>query len=381
MSVTHAEFTIERQYHCTPSQTFSAFADPELKARWFAVPERFENRVWELDFRVGGGEVNSGGPAGGAVPHLPQPLPRHRRRRADRLRLRPAPRRPPDVASPDHDRALPRRSGTRLVFTEQGAFFDGLDDPAEREHGTGKLLDALGALPRRGASRDDPDPPRHPFASYCWKALIAFTSATCPSSRNQIDDERRPRPAGRALAAGGDAACSWTTTPGSTLPESTIVVEYLDRFGDAPPLIPADPDAALQARLWDRVIDGRVKTPMQKIVLDNLRPEGDRRPPRGRGGPRRARPRLPVLDEQLRGNAWLAGPDFTLADCAAAPALLYARAVRRWDEDGLADLTRTTQPSWPGRRSPGSSTRRGRSAVLPAPLARLRRLSRVAPPR
>jgi hypothetical protein len=39
---------------------------------------------------------------------------------------------------------LPAEGGTRMVFTEQGAFFDGLDDPAEREHGTGKLLDALG---------------------------------------------------------------------------------------------------------------------------------------------------------------------------------------------------------------------------------------------
>jgi glutathione S-transferase len=61
---------------------------------------------------------------------------------------------------------------------------------------------------------------------------------------------------------------------GATLPESTMIVEYLDGVGDAPQLIPADPAAALQARLWDRVLDGHVMTPMQKIVGDALRREG-----------------------------------------------------------------------------------------------------------
>ena len=48
---------------------------------------------------------------------------------------------------------FPAEGGTRLLFTEQGAFFDGLDDPAEREHGTGKLLDALGEFLTSGATR------------------------------------------------------------------------------------------------------------------------------------------------------------------------------------------------------------------------------------
>jgi hypothetical protein len=43
----------------------------------------------------------------------------------------------------------PQGSGTRLIFTEQGAFLDGFDDPAMREHGTRELLDALGAELRR----------------------------------------------------------------------------------------------------------------------------------------------------------------------------------------------------------------------------------------
>jgi glutathione S-transferase len=189
----------------------------------------------------------------------------------------------------------------------------------------------------------------HPFASYCWKALIALYEREVPFERHQIDDDAdRARlaelwpPASMPLLEDHDA--------GIALPESTIVVEYLDRFGDAPPLIPADPEAALRARLWDRVIDGRVQTPMQKVVLDNLRPEGTS-DAHGVEEAREALDRVyPLLDGQLRGNAWLAGADFTLADCAAAPGLFYARAVRRWDEDALHDLTRyyaalTARPS------------------------------------
>jgi glutathione S-transferase len=127
---------------------------------------------------------------------------------------------------------------------------------------------------------------------------------------------------------------------GLVVPESTTIVEYLDGFGDAPPLVPRERAAALQARLWDRVIDGHVMTPMQKIVGDALRPDG-------RGDPEgvsQASASLDnsygMLDAHLAGCEWAAGGAFTLADCAAAPALHYARAVHRWDEDRLPNLTR-----------------------------------------
>ena len=129
---------------------------------------------------------------------------------------------------------------------------------------------------------------QHPFASYCWKALIALYERDVPFERHFVGDE-----ADRARLA---ELWPMATIPvlvdraaDVTLPESTTIVEYVDGLGDAPRLIPADPATALQARLWDRVIDGHVMTPMQKIVEDNLRPEGrDRRsawptaPPRPR---------------------------------------------------------------------------------------------------
>jgi uncharacterized protein YndB with AHSA1/START domain len=144
MSVTHERFTIERRYGCSPNQTFIAFSDPDLKRQWFANPGNWPDAVWELDFRVGGGELSSGGSPGG-------------RHNTFKSRYHDIVENERIVFAYDllHDHRLvsvslttieffPDGEGTRLVFTEQGAFFDDPDAPPVREHGTGKLLDALG---------------------------------------------------------------------------------------------------------------------------------------------------------------------------------------------------------------------------------------------
>jgi glutathione S-transferase len=179
----------------------------------------------------------------------------------------------------------------------------------------------------------------HPFAAYCWKALIALYERDLPFEPHVVGDETdRARVA--ELWPMASIPVLVDDEARITLPESTTIVEYLDGLGDAPRLVPEDPAAALQARLWDRVIDGHVMTPMQKIVLDSLRPEGRR----DLEGIVEARATLDqaydLLDKHLSGGVWAAGSAFTLADCAAAPALFYARVVHRWDEERLADLTR-----------------------------------------
>jgi glutathione S-transferase len=189
----------------------------------------------------------------------------------------------------------------------------------------------------------------HPFAAYCWKALIALFERDVPFERRFVGGEAdRARlaelwPMASIPVLVDDAA-------GLTLPESTTIVEYLDRHGDAPALVPAEPAAALQTRMWDRVIDGHVMTPMQKIVGDSLRPEG-RADPEGVSEAHALLDRAyALLDTHLAGGGWAAGAAFSLADCAAAPALHYARVVHRWDENGLPNLTRyfaalTARPS------------------------------------
>ena len=146
MSIRQHDFTIERWLRQTPAQAFQAFADPELKSRWFRTPDSWTDRAWELDFRVGGGELSVGRDPGGTLHEF-------------RSRYH-------DIVDGErivfaYDLLLdgqlisvslttvevrPDADGTRLVFTEHGAFFDDLEDPAEREHGTGLLLDGLAAF-------------------------------------------------------------------------------------------------------------------------------------------------------------------------------------------------------------------------------------------
>jgi len=189
----------------------------------------------------------------------------------------------------------------------------------------------------------------HPFAAYCWKPLVALHEREIPFERHFVGGEE-DRAELAKLWPPASIPVLRDEAAGITVPESTTIVEYLDAFGDAPPVVPSEPAVARAARLWDRVIDTQVATPMQKIVADSLRPEGDRDPYGVAEAHATLEATYALLDEQLVGHPWLAGNEFTLADCAAAPALHYAYVLNRWDEDRLANLTRyfetlTSRPS------------------------------------
>jgi uncharacterized protein YndB with AHSA1/START domain len=152
-SVTHATFVIERTYDAAPARVFAAWADPAVKSRWFAGPEDWEKGAYELDFRVGGRERAGGGPPGGPVhtydARYQDIVPNERIIISYDMHLDDK-RISVSLATVE---LKPKGSGTRLVFTEQGAFLDGFDDPGQREKGTLDLLDALGAeLERQSAS-------------------------------------------------------------------------------------------------------------------------------------------------------------------------------------------------------------------------------------
>jgi uncharacterized protein YndB with AHSA1/START domain len=152
-SVTHTTFVVERSYEASPSRVFAAWANPAAKARWFAGPDEWETAEFALDFRVGGREINRGGPPGGPIHAFEgryhDIVPNERiiysyNMHLDETRISVS------LATVEFKRA---GKGTRLIVTEQGAFLDGYDNPAQREQGTGELLDALGAeLQREGAN-------------------------------------------------------------------------------------------------------------------------------------------------------------------------------------------------------------------------------------
>jgi glutathione S-transferase len=177
---------------------------------------------------------------------------------------------------------------------------------------------------------------QHPFASYCQKALIALYELELPFDRVLVEGREEHV----KLWPLGSIPVLVDTDAGLTIPESTTVIEHLDALAGGGRLIPSNPDAALQARLWDRVVDNHVANPMAKVVTDNLRPEGRDDPE----GVTEARATLStaygVLEQQLTGRTWLAGEDFTVADCAAGPALFYCRAIQRWDVGAHPEVTR-----------------------------------------
>lgn len=135
--VKHATFVVERQYPVSPEKVFQAWADPEAKSKWFSKADVFE-------FRVGGREYSRGGPPEGPIYTFDacyqEIVPDQRivysyTMDLDDIRI---------SASLTTIELFPAAGGTKLVFTEQGAFFDGHDTPEVREQGTKELLDLLG---------------------------------------------------------------------------------------------------------------------------------------------------------------------------------------------------------------------------------------------
>jgi glutathione S-transferase len=179
---------------------------------------------------------------------------------------------------------------------------------------------------------------QHPFASYCQKALIALYELELPFESHLVKGAEGREQLARLWPLAGVPVLR-DEDADLTLPESTTIIEYLDGLAGGGALIPADAADALQARLWDRVADHHVSTPMQKIVGDELRPEGGR-DPEGVAEARRALDSVyAVLDARLADQPWAGGATFTVADCASFPALFYTRAIHRWDR-AHANLTR-----------------------------------------
>lgn len=164
----------------------------------------------------------------------------------------------------------------------------------------------------------------HPFSSYSQKALIAlYENGTSFTAR--VLSPQDP-------ATGAEFAARWPikrfpilVDGERTILEASAVIEYLDAAHPGPlRLIPQDPLAAVDARMMDRVFDNYVSTPQQKLVYDALRaPEA-----RDAQGVAEARTMLETiyawLDGVMADREWATGGTFTLADCAAAPALFYA---------------------------------------------------------
>jgi glutathione S-transferase len=174
----------------------------------------------------------------------------------------------------------------------------------------------------------------HPLASYCWKVLIALYEADIPFEREIVDlSDPAQRDAFNKLTPLGKFPVLVDETAGKGYPESSIIIEYLAlKYPSAAKLIPADRDLALRVRLSDRFYDGYIHEKMQKIVLDRLRP-ADKKDAMGvEQAHFDLQTALDLVDRDMVDGGWATGMTFTMADCAAAPALFYANEVAPFGE-------------------------------------------------
>jgi len=169
----------------------------------------------------------------------------------------------------------------------------------------------------------------HPFSSFCKKALIGLYE-TGVAFEPRLIDFQKPED-GAAL----EKVWPFKRFPvlvddarGMTVPESSLVITYADHHYPGPErLVPVDFDAATRAHLFDRVIDNDLLHQVNRVVFDQFREEGQH----DLVGVEQAKAQMAKtygwLESQLGEQGWVAGEAFTLADCAAAPALFYAGTI------------------------------------------------------
>jgi len=174
----------------------------------------------------------------------------------------------------------------------------------------------------------------HPLSSYCQKALVALYENDTPFEPHLVDlSDEAARAALLKLWPMGKFPVLRDHARDHTVPEATIIIEYLaQHYPGKTELVPADPDLARQTRMRDRFFDLYVSDQVGKIVGDKLRPEGQR----DACGVEQARARIrgayAMIEQDLAGKTWAMGDAFSMADCAAAPALFYANLLVPLDE-------------------------------------------------
>ncbi len=169
----------------------------------------------------------------------------------------------------------------------------------------------------------------HPLSSFCQKVLIALYETGADFTPQIVDlRDEKERAAFLKLWPIGKFPVLKDEARDHLLPESSIIIEYLaQHYPGKSTLVPADTDAARQTRFYDRFFDLYLDVPMQKMIGDRMRP-ADKKDPFGVDQAReQIRTAYRVLDGALGSKTWVMGKNFTMADCAAAPALFYANMV------------------------------------------------------
>jgi glutathione S-transferase len=168
----------------------------------------------------------------------------------------------------------------------------------------------------------------HPYSAYGQKAAVALYELGLPFELKLVDGAPDTMAEFVKVSPFSKMPALVDTDAGRTVIESSIVIEYLDRLAGGGRLIPIDPEAALEARFMDRVLDTYVGGNMNRIVFNRLGRAGTPNPTALEMDARELETAWDMIEARLGdGRAWGAGEAFTLADCAAAPLMTYARRL------------------------------------------------------
>jgi len=174
----------------------------------------------------------------------------------------------------------------------------------------------------------------HPFSSYCWKVLIPLYENDTPFAYRSMEDPESAAEFGRLWPIG---KFPLLVDDGRPVMESSIIIEHLQRFHPGSVRFVPDGDAALEVRMLDRIFDNHVMHNMNRVVADAIRGPERHDPVEVEQAKAALGTVYGWLDDWLAGRQWAAADVFSLADCAAAPALFYADWVAPIP-DGLANL-------------------------------------------
>lgn len=165
-------------------------------------------------------------------------------------------------------------------------------------------------------------------SSFCQRVLIALLEKRInfiPLEVNLFDQQVRSHylqinPFGKIPTL--------LTEDGQVIFEASIIIQYLEQhFPHAPRLIPTDPELALEVRLLERVVDVYINGGREALFADTQRPIDQRGGKQVMKAKELLETACALLEDKLQGRTWLAGEEFSLADCAAAPTLTYLRMV------------------------------------------------------
>jgi glutathione S-transferase len=171
----------------------------------------------------------------------------------------------------------------------------------------------------------------HPLSSFCHKVLIVLYENNIAFEKRIIDfGNEADRAELRAIWPFNKFPVLRDHARKRDVAESTAIIEYLDHyFAGERSLIPTDWEAGFEVRFWDRVLDNYVHRPMQQIVSGRIKDSHTDLT----NEHATLKTAYTMIDQHMASRIWVSGQDFTMADCAAAPALFYANTLQPFPDE------------------------------------------------